>query len=139
MMIHLVTSICPTNPGSVDGGDGHVATYTVPAAELPDSLPGGSAIPVGETPPAQGKPTAAPAPISQVSIGAAGLADLRTFIDQSVSRQIRPLREQIDAYQEKVWTHDVLGGLGIIFGIGGVAYGLTERRRRKPSVQGASK
>ena len=31
MMIHLVTSICPTNPGSVDGGDGQ-HFYRDPAA-----------------------------------------------------------------------------------------------------------
>ena len=116
---------------TVDGGDGHVATYTVPLAELPDSLPSVGAIAVGETP-----APAIPAPAYQASVEAAGFADLRAFIDQSVSRQIRPLREQIDAYQEKVWMHDVLGGLGVIFGISGVAYGRGQRRRRKPPNHG---
>jgi len=98
----------------VDGGDGHVATYTVTAAELPDTLPGG-----GEAVSAAA-PAAAPAETP----------DLAAVIERSVARQIRPLREQLDAYQEKVWSHDVLGGLGVIFGLGGVAYGLAERRRR---------
>ncbi|EPY02349.1 hypothetical protein [Magnetospirillum fulvum] len=105
---------------SVIGDDGHMATFTVTAAELPDSLP-----------PAGG---AAPAPAAAVPAAAAatvvGSDDLRNFIDQSVSRQLRPLREQIDAYQEKIWLHDVIGGIGYIVGVAGLAFGFANRRRR---------
>lgn len=106
---------------SADGGDGHEASYTVSAGDLPPSLPGGAGGSVVTAPDASR--LAAGTPIG-------GEDGLRAFIDQSVARQIRPLREQLDAYQEKIWMHDVLGGLGVIFGLGGVAFGLSERRRR---------
>lgn len=111
---------------TVDGGDGHAATYTVAASELPDTLPadgGQSATPAPAMTAPADPPTEATAPATD--------ADLRAFIDQSVARHIRPLREQFDAYQEKIGWRDVLGGIGYILGLGGLAFGLTERRRRK--------
>jgi len=68
----------------VDGGDGHVATYTIRADELPDSLflsPPTPLVQAGEG--------------SLPALSAPG-TDWRTFIDQSIARQIRPFREQID-------------------------------------------
>ncbi|MCR6630589.1 MAG: hypothetical protein NVV74_11365 [Magnetospirillum sp.] len=105
-MDHIIT---------VDGGDGHVASFTVTAAELPDNLPAGTA--------------AAPTPLAATNGGAAPAADLHAAIEQAVVRQIRPLREQIDAYQEKIWWHDVLGGIGYIIGMAGLAFGLANRKR----------
>jgi len=111
---------------SVIGEDGHMATFTVTAAELPDSLP-----------PAEGA-APAPAPAAVPAAAAApvvGSDDLRSFIDQSVSRQLRPLREQIDAYQEKIWLHDVIGGIGYIVGVAGLAFGFANRRRRPQATE----
>lgn len=111
---------------TVGGGDGHVATYTIKADELPDHLP--PSPPTSLPPAGEGSK---PSPIATVSPALpTSEADWRTFIDQSIARQIRPLREQLDAYQEKVWWHDVLGGIGYILGLGGLAFGLSERRRR---------
>ncbi|WKW51920.1 carboxypeptidase regulatory-like domain-containing protein [Rhodomicrobium lacus] len=112
---------------TVDGGDGHVASYTVAADELPQALAsGGDAAAPKPSPERTGAPVAAAPAISRGGEG----ADLRAFIDQSIARQIRPLREQIDAYQEKISLHDVLGGLGYILGLGGLAFGFSQRRRR---------
>ncbi|WP_127075570.1 carboxypeptidase regulatory-like domain-containing protein [Rhodomicrobium lacus] len=110
---------------TVDGGDGHVASYTVAANELPQALSSGDGparLPAERT----GAPVAAAPAISRGGED----ADLKAFIDQSIARQIRPLREQIDAYQEKISLHDVLGGLGYILGLGGLAFGFSQRRRR---------
>ena len=99
----------PTRPGpyriAVDGGDGHAAFFI-----LADSAP-----------PATPAPLSTPAAVSD------------TAIEQAIARQIRPLREQIDAYEEKIRLHDILGGLGIIAGLAGVAFGLSERRKRRAS------
>jgi nickel transport protein len=103
---------------TVDGDDGHAASFTIAAAELPDGLPA----PDGAAP----VPAAAP-PSAAIPQPAAG-DDLRAFVEQSVSRQIRPLREQIDAYQEKIWWHDVIGGIGYIVGLAGLAFGWASRR-----------
>ncbi|MDS4021775.1 MAG: carboxypeptidase regulatory-like domain-containing protein [Candidatus Competibacter sp.] len=113
---------------TVDGGDGHAATYTVTASELPDTLPTGGGRPAAPVSVAT-VPTDPPTEVASLAVD----AGLRAFIDQSVSRQIRPLREQIDAYQEKIGWHDVLGGIGYIIGLGGLAFGLSERRRRTDS------
>ena len=112
---------------TVDAGDGHVASATIAAEDLPQTLSFAS----GDAADERAAAEAAPAPLPR----AAGDAELRAFIDQSISRQIRPLREQIDAYQEKIWWHDVLGGLGYILGLGGLAFGLSERRKRANAVR----
>lgn len=104
---------------TVDGGDGHVASYTVSANDLPETLP----VQEGDSP-AAGAKTAAPAgPAVDQTV-------LTALIEQSVARQIRPLREELDANQEKIWWHDVLGGIGYIFGLCGLAFGLSSRRGR---------
>lgn len=102
-MDHLIT---------VESGDGHMASFTISAAELPDSLPDSGTAPM------------------PASIQVDGTADLRTLVDQSIARQIRPLREQLDAYQQKIWWHDVIGGIGYIVGLAGLAFGLANRKPR---------
>jgi nickel transport protein len=102
----------------IDAGDGHEASYTVKASEI------GDAAPINPT-----VSTAAPA--SPALSPASTPADLTPLVEQAVARQLRPLREQIDAWQEKIWFHDVLGGLGYIIGIAGLFYGLTGTRRAR--------
>ena len=129
---------------TVGGGDGHVATYTIRAEELPDSLSPSPPIPLSQGEGRERLPLSSSTPLPQVSQASnpssiaavspavpASNTDWRIFIDQSIARQIRPLREQIDAYQEKIWWHDVLGGIGYILGLGGLAFGLAERRRQR--------
>ncbi|MBB5047417.1 nickel transport protein [Rhodopseudomonas rhenobacensis] len=112
---------------AADGGDGHEAHFTITAAELPQSLPAEPAPTPTTTaaPPSSPPPTAAVAP-------APPLPDLAALVEQSVARQIRPLREQLDSYQETLRWHDVLGGLGYIIGLGGLAYGFASRANGRP-------
>lgn len=91
---------------TVDGGDGHQARLT-----LGDTAP----------PPT----TTADATISEISA-----ADLQALIETSVARQLRPLLEQLDAERDAVRGRDVVGGLGWIIGLGGLAYGMALHRRR---------
>ena len=110
----------------VDAGDGHEASYTVRASEISADIQAVAAA----LPPARATdvPTAVasnPAPAAATSI------DIGPVVEQAVARQLRPLREQIDAWQEKIWFHDVLGGLGYIIGIAGLFYGLTGTRRAR--------
>jgi nickel transport protein len=100
---------------TVDSGDGHVAGFTVKADELGKAA----------EPPQAAAETGA-APVAQtVTEG----EQLTALIEQAVARQIRPLREQLDAYQESARLRDALGGLGFIIGLGGLAYGLDQRRK----------
>jgi nickel transport protein len=94
---------------AVDGEDGHSASFTLGAAD-PASLPGPA-------------PQLSLAPQFSPGVPAAP-PELRLVVEQAVARQIRPLREQIDAAQDRVYWHDVTGGIGFIVGIAGFAYGL---------------
>lgn len=85
----------------VDAGDGHVARFEMRA---------------------EGR---IPAPVSATA-PSPGMDEL----ELAVARQIRPLREQLDAYEERVRLHDLMGGIGTIFGLFGVYAWAASRRRR---------
>jgi nickel transport protein len=122
---------------TVDGGDSHVATYTIHAADLPDALPApqdGKVLPL-DAPTAIAAEAAAAAPpagdaTAQPACAAPDPAALRALIRESVAREVNPLREQLDAFQEAVGWRDVVSGLGYIFGLCGVAYGFATWRTR---------
>lgn len=99
---------------SVDSGDGHLAETVVAAAELPEGLPTGAA-----------SAAATPAP-------AAMPAAASDQIEAAVARQILPLRRQIDAMEERARFSDIMGGIGTIFGVFGIAAWIAARRKPKP-------
>jgi nickel transport protein len=53
------------------------------------------------------------------------------MIERAVARQVGPLREQLAGYEDTVRRHDVLGGLGYILGITGIACYLIARHNRQ--------
>lgn len=87
----------------VDSGDGHGATFRVRLTEAP-------------SPSATAAPTA-PDP------------DLSALVRAAVAREVAPLRAQIDTWEAETRWRDVLGGIGYIFGLFGVAFYLLARRR----------
>jgi nickel transport protein len=96
-------------------GSGHVAEATLEVDELPLGLIRGAAAataesagPVASTNPAVAKVTAT--------------ADLEALITEVVRREIRPLRKELAAYQEKNDLQGILGGLGYICGVFGLAF-----------------
>lgn len=109
---------------AADGGDGHDTRFTIRAAELPESLPAGPQPGAAAPAPPPGAPAAATAAVPAASPPP---ADLAALIEQAVARQVRPLREQLDAYEESVRWHDMLGGIGYIVGLAGLAYGYAAR------------
>lgn len=90
----------------VEAEDGHAAVIDLPADGFAPALPQGKS-----------SPAADPAVVEAAALEAA------------IARQIRPLREQLDAYEAKTRLHDVLGGIGIIFGLFGSWVWLQSRRR----------
>ena len=97
----------------VRAGAGHQGAYTVPASELPGDLPafrGGAT----QAAPAS-RPAAAPDP-----------HDVR-----ALARQVSQLRRELDAHHRRARLHDILGGIGYILGVTGVAFFLLGRRRER--------
>lgn len=109
----------------LDAGDGHAASFTLRAAELPESLPG-PATTAAAAPPVAPVKTASPA----TAFDDVRLAEL---VERAVARQVRPLREQLDAYEETTRWRDAVGGIGFIVGLGGLVYGLAARKREGKS------
>jgi nickel transport protein len=52
-------------------------------------------------------------------------------VEQAVARQIRPLREALQAHEERVRMRDILGGIGYIVGLAGLALWWSSRRRKE--------
>ena len=138
---------------AVDGGDAHVASFTIHAGDLPDTLPAptdGKILPLdppGAAPAAAPANTASPAqpdqPAPSGAVATGGLvvtdpATLRAMIRESVAREVNPLRAQLDAFQEQVGWRDVVSGIGYIFGLCGVAYffGTWRSNRKSSAVSG---
>ncbi|OHB66655.1 MAG: hypothetical protein A2V70_13385 [Planctomycetes bacterium RBG_13_63_9] len=89
----------------VDAGDGHGAECTVPAGPLGDSLP-----PRGGAPPAS-------------------LSDHTSL--EAIEHQLIHLQEELDRFEQQIRLRDVLGGIGYIVGIAGVAFYFLGIRRKE--------
>lgn len=108
----------------VEVGAGHGAEYTVKAAELSKGLP-----PRGNTPipPQDGTPQTAPPPVAD----AAAATPPENQRLQAVYAQLVELRKQLHEYEQSLRLRDVLGGIGYIVGIAGVAFYFLGLRRNK--------
>lgn len=98
-------------------GDGHQARWSVGAAELGFAAGTSSRGPAGGAASRDGAPPAAGPP-----------DDLAALVEQAVARQIVPLRRQLVACDEQARLRDVLGGLGYILGLAGLAAWWRSRR-----------
>lgn len=112
--------------------DGHRATYTVQASELPSSLPTREG---SRKPPEQ---TAGPAPADDEageqspeknSKPAVSREHIRHIVEKAVARQVRPLRRELQKYRAHARMTDILGGIGYIFGVMGVILYLKKKWR----------
>lgn len=106
-----------------DTGDGHAATFTVKAYELPETLPSVS----GRDEEKTGGGTTA-------SVSAPPLSPpdhMKEWIEQAVARQVRPLREETAALRDQIRLRDILGGIGYIVGLAGILAWIDARRRKK--------
>lgn len=93
--------------------DGHRATWQVAASAFAPTT-GNAPMPI--------KPQATPSPV------AARDCSLEDTVEAAVARQVQPLREELIAMRDEVRLHDVLGGIGYIFGLTGLALWWHRRR-----------
>lgn len=119
--------------------DGHRASFTVTAEELPDSLPSVTTEQSAASKDEQNiENEELPAPAPQEITSAEEeiptsipLEEIENIVNKAVSKQIRPLREQLEGYEEKIRLHDILGGTGYIIGLMGLGYFLGTRKKRQ--------
>lgn len=102
-----VFEFVPTKRGRhvivADGGDGHRVEYVLEAAELPV--------------------------VTDTATDREN-ADLESLINDAMSRQIVPLREQLDEHDRQVRIRDIIGGIGYIVGIMGLIIIMKTRKGR---------
>lgn len=116
----------------VDLADGHRDAFTVTA----DSLPIAAEAPPAEDAAPDSEPVEGPAEPSEPratpgAVETGGQDALRQATEEAVSRQIRPLREQIDALAKERRLQDIVGGIGYIFGIIGLYIIIRQRFQRR--------
>ncbi len=58
--------------------------------------------------------------------------DLDARIAGAVAKEIRPLREQLDQYEQSTRFRDILGGIGFIVGLAGVVALVKANKKAKP-------
>lgn len=120
----------------VNAGSGHGGQYTLPAEDLPESLPpldasAGTSPPKApaEKPaaPSEGRPprrVPALAPAAEPQI-------LKDLVEEAVERRVAPLERRLREYEDRVRVSDVLGGIGYIVGVTGILfYALGVRKKR---------
>jgi nickel transport protein len=94
----------------IDTGDGHGAEYTILAKTLPDDLPPHGA-----------------AVVSAEQSHVHSSRDLGNSHDSALIREIHAdvdaLQDQLDQYEHRIRFRDILGGIGFIVGLAGLAYG----------------
>jgi len=110
----------------VNTHDGHHAEYTIKAEELSENLPT-LAVQNGKV-----EKSIELYPVKStesVNLTTLSTIELTNLIEKTVSQQLRPLREQLEQYEAKVWLHDILGGIGYIFGIMGLLFYFAMKKR----------
>lgn len=99
-----------------DSGDGHLASWTLQADEFSPSLPEAAT----SKPPASDIATKqAPKRTTPAATQVREPASVEQ-IEQVVARQVRPLREALQSYEERVRLRDIVGGVGYIIGLAGL-------------------
>lgn len=126
-----------------DTGDGHVAKFKLYADDFAENLPiaeANSSITVTElnlaqeaTVPASNEPNEIINASLSDDLKSLSRDELTELINHAVARQIGPLREEVNSYRNDVRMSDVMGGIGVIMGIFGLAALIVARRQVKRS------
>jgi nickel transport protein len=125
---------------SAETADGHRAEWRIPAEVLAGgfglaSPPPAPAVRDNTSTPPQ-PPMAEPAPAAGAPPATPGPPLTRVELETALARQLRPLREELLATREALRLQDILGGIGTIFGLTGLAL-WWRCRRRPPADQGS--
>lgn len=122
----------------LDAGEGHIAFFKINKQNLDESLfnvtPDPAQTGAATNPPGQPGQIAASATMQNMAQSSGKMTNALTKadIDQIIARHIRPLREQIEASDEKRRFNDILGAIGYIVGIMGlIAFWQARRDKNK--------
>ena len=114
-----------THVFEINMGAGHLLKMQLPAEELPASL---AATKI--QPEVNDNITTTQKPLNTLNHSTASLNSQITplMLEKIIAKQIKPLRKEIQSLKEKSGLRDILGGIGYIFGLLGLAAFLRERK-----------
>jgi len=111
------------------GGTGHRNEWRVSKAEFTDA-----GAPAASSPPPSAAETVAPAggASESPSSGTVTLApaELQTLLEQTLDRKLAPIKHRLAALDQGPSLSDIVGGIGYIIGLVGLAAYMQSRRRR---------
>ena len=113
----------------LNAGDGHTVETTIVAGRLASAgaPASGSTDRARDAASTDAESAAkAPAAVSQQQIAAM----VERKVDEAVARQIKPLLEAYAKAEGRVRFNDIIGGIGMIIGLAGIALWATGRRRK---------
>lgn len=123
LRLAIPQSVLAERPGLkivLSAGEGHRGEWELEGSELPSGAPAAPAKPAPDS--AQPAPAAA-APAAAPAAALAGEAELARLIDERLSAQLAPVRRDLAELKQRdgITVTDIVGGLGWIFGLFGVA------------------
>lgn len=111
---------------------GHRAEYTVQASELPGGVPEDTAVRTAPEAPSAGVPEEPAAePAETTKQAAPAMADIERAIDRALARQLPPIRRAIEESKDRQRFSDIVGGIGYIIGLMGLALYFRSRQLQR--------
>jgi nickel transport protein len=109
---------------SAETSDGHSASFSLLASELPNNLP-------ADASDTAGLPVSADKQTDR-RIGEVSDASPSPLSDQiaALDKQIQALRDQVDQSEQRLRFRDILGGVGYILGLAGIAMYMMSQRAK---------
>jgi nickel transport protein len=119
---------------SVDTGDGHFADEKIPTDRFSPAAQAAAApmqtvtspAPVADVPANATAAVSAPAPVDTETLA----RRVEAAVDRAVARQLRPLIEAQNLAEGRLRFNDIMGGVGMIIGLAGIAAWALSRRRK---------
>ena len=108
----------------VNAGEGHVASFTVYADDLLELTA------IVSRDPAVSPEAAIVETTANSAVNSLDIANESTII-KAVTKEIGKLRRDLDAFKERQRMQDVIGGVGYLFGVAGIAFYFLGVRRKE--------
>jgi nickel transport protein len=114
---------------------GHLAEYSIPATDLPQIFPAAATGTAGELPKSQLDRAVSPQPstanVEPPTQAASEASEIEKTVDRSIARQLEPIRRALEEDRNKQRFSDIVGGIGYIIGLMGLAAYFRSKLRQK--------
>lgn len=125
----------------ISAGEGHRNTWTVQSDEISADASAAAEPAVTNAPAVPAAPAVQPAAAAAATtaasapVGALTRAEVEEIVDKALQRQLNPMKRTLaEALDPSIKVSDVVGGIGWIFGLFGVAAIFSNRRRGREAA-----